>query len=313
LSEVHAAREVGDHVKALIRAHPLTSYYALTFAISWGGVLAVIGGPTHIPGTPEETARLLPAGVVALVLGPSIAGIVMTAIVYGRRGLRDLSTRLRQWRVGVRWYAIALVTTPLLAGGILLVLHSVSPVFLPGIAASHNKLALLLSAIGAGLFAGVFEETGWTGFAIPLLRARHGMLTTGLIAGVLWGVWHYIAALWGSGTPSRAWVPSLLVAQMTFYVLVLPAYRILMVWVNDRTGSLFVAMLMHASLTGNVLFMLMPLAIPAPQLISWYLGFAAVLWLGVAMVGQKVRHKTRRAQSTSVPPTGRSSRQTAGA
>ena len=283
--------EVGGVVKALIRQYPLTSYYALTFAISWGGALAVIGGPARIPGTPEETARLLPAAVGALVLGPSIAGIVMTAIVHGRRGLRELYTRSRKWRVGVRWYAVALLSAPVLAGAVLLALLSVSPVFLPGIAATDDSLALVMYALGAGLFAGVLEEMGWTGFAIPLLRARHGMLRTGLIVGVLWGAWHYIAAFWGSGTSSRAWVPSLLIAQMTFYVLVLPAYRILMVWVNDRTGSLLIAMVMHASLTGNVLFILMPSTIPARQLLGWYLAFAALLWIGVAVVGQSLRVK----------------------
>ena len=35
----------------------------------------------------------------------------------------------------------------------------------------------------------------------------------------------------------------------------LPAYRVLMVWVYDRTGSLLVAMLMHASLTACTLIL----------------------------------------------------------
>ena len=34
--------------------------------------------------------------------------------------------------------------------------------------------------------------------------------------------------------------------------LMLPAYRVLMVWVYDRTGSLLVAILMHASLTATI-------------------------------------------------------------
>ena len=280
-----------------IRTHPLTSYYALVFAISWGGALAVIGGPSHIPGTPEETARLLPAAVLALVLGPSIAGIVMTALVHGRVGLHELWARLLKWRVGVSWYAIALLTTPVLAGATILALLSVSPIFLPGIAATHDKLTLILSAIAAGLVAGIFEEIGWTGFAIPLLRSRYGILKTGLIAGVLWGAWHYIAAFWGSGTASRALIPSLLIAQMTFYVAVLPAYRILMVWVSGRTGSLFIAILMHASLTASILYILMPPKIAGLQLISWYLAFAGLLWAGVGVIAHDLRDGQYRARS----------------
>ena len=34
-----------DTLKIFIRNHPLVTYFALTFAISWGGVLLVIGGP----------------------------------------------------------------------------------------------------------------------------------------------------------------------------------------------------------------------------------------------------------------------------
>src|SRR4030067_33659 len=64
-----------------------------------------------------------------------------------------------------------------------------SPVFLPGIFVSDDKASLLLSGITAGIMVGIFEELGWTGFAIPTLRLRYGVLTTGLIVGFLWGAW----------------------------------------------------------------------------------------------------------------------------
>jgi len=32
-------------MKALVRNHPVVAYFALTFTISWGGVLLVTGGP----------------------------------------------------------------------------------------------------------------------------------------------------------------------------------------------------------------------------------------------------------------------------
>ena len=170
-----------------------------------------------------------------------------------------------------------------LAGAALYALLPTSPAYLPGIVTTHERPALLLAALGSGLFAGVFEETGWTGFAIPLLRARHGALATGLIAGGLWGAWHYIAAAWGSGSDSRAFLPMLFLAQMTFYIVVLPAYRVLMIWVHDAANSLLVAVLMHASLTANVLFVLMPRTIAPLQLVYWYLAFGGGLWAWVAL------------------------------
>ena len=60
-------------------------------------------------------------------------------------------------------------------------------------------------------------------------------------------------------------------------------YRVLMVWVYDRTGSLLVAMLMHASLTASMLIF-GPLAISGVPLLTYELVFAAALWVVVAAV-----------------------------
>jgi hypothetical protein len=72
--------------KAFIMRHPVATCFALTFAISWGGVLLVIGGPRGVPGTPEQFETLLPFAVLAMLAGPSVAGILLTGLVYGRVG-----------------------------------------------------------------------------------------------------------------------------------------------------------------------------------------------------------------------------------
>jgi membrane protease YdiL (CAAX protease family) len=201
--------------------------------------------------------------------------------------------------VGARWYAVALLTAPLLVTAILFVLSLTSPVFLPGIFTANDKASLLLVGIAYGLAAGFFEELGWTGFAVPRLRLRYSVLTTGLIVGLLWGAWHFLVAFWGSGTSSGAFSLILFLPQFLFYVGVLPAYRVLMVWVYDRTGeSLLVAMLMHASLTASVPLILQPVA-TGMALLSWYLVLAAALWVVIAAVavansGQLSRQPRRR-------------------
>jgi len=130
------------------------------------------------------------------------------------------------------------------------------------------------------LGAGFFEELGWTGFAVPALRLRYGVLTTGLLVGGLWGAWHLLAAVWGIGNRSGALPLALFVTLDLFSAL--PAFRVLMVWVYGRTGSLLVGMLMHSSLTSSLLI-LTPLTTGVP-LLTFDFVFAAALWVVVAAV-----------------------------
>jgi hypothetical protein len=46
-------------VKAFITTHPVLSYCVVVFAVSWGGVLIVVG-PAGFPGTRAQVERLLP-------------------------------------------------------------------------------------------------------------------------------------------------------------------------------------------------------------------------------------------------------------
>jgi uncharacterized protein len=131
-----------------------------------------------------------------------------------------------------------------------------------------------------GLTAGIFEELGWTGFAIPRMRLRYGVLGTGLFVGVLWGAWHF-PLFSGSGNSSGTVPPALYLLVLLFSVL--PAFRVLMVWVYDRTGSLLVAILMHVSLTASTLI-LMPLATSGVTAVTYDLVLAAALWVVVGAV-----------------------------
>jgi len=271
-------------IKAFIVKHPVLTYYILTFAISWGGVL-ILGAPYGMPATSEQFQKVWPIVFVPYFLGPSISGVLMTGLVHGRAGLRELLSRLLRWRVSARWYAVALLTAPLLIAPTLLALSLISPEYLPDIVTKGDKAGLLLMGIAVGLVEGGFlEELGWTGFATPELRRRYAVLTTGLIVGFLHAVWHFLPSFWGSGDSSGALSLLLLLPPCLFYVGVLPAYRVLMVWVHDRTaGSLPVVMLMHASLTASTLFILAPAARGIP-LIVYYVVLTAVMWGVVAVV-----------------------------
>ena len=287
-------------IKAFVERHPLLSFYALAFAITWGGLIMVVGGPSEILGTPQLLGKRLALVMLAWLAGPSVASILMTGLVHGRAGFRDLLTRMTRWRVGARWYAVALLTAPLLVTAVLLALSLGSPAFLPTILTTSDKVALLLMGMVGTIVGGIFEELGWTGFATPiLLRQRYGVLGTGLIIGVLWGVAHFPLYYWASGNLSGALSPGFLVtAQVLDWF---PAYRVLMVWVYDCTESVLLAMLMHASLTASqVIFASLATAVP---LFTYTLVFGAVVWLVIGVValaqgGHLTRQRLLRRRAT---------------
>ena len=266
-------------VQAFIKRHSVLIYFVLTLLISWGGLLMIVG-PGGMLGVAAVPAERMPFLLLAMVLGPTIAGLLMTGLVYGRAGFGELLSRLRRWRVGAGWYLIAVLTAPGLLAGTLLLLSLFSPAIVPGIFTSSDKVTLLISGLVAGVLVGIFEELGWTGFAIPRLRLSYGVLATGLIVGFVWGLWH-MPLFTESARASQSVSPFLNLAVMLFSFL--PAFRVLLVWVYDRTGSLLVAMLMHASQTATTLIF----AIPATdiQAVVCNLVYAAALWTFVAVVG----------------------------
>ena len=274
-------------VQAFVTRHPVLAYFALAFAVSWAGGLFVLG-PGGIPTTIEHLMTLGPAMYVAMLAGPSVAGLLMTSLVSGRAGLREVLARLLTWRVGGRWYAVALLSTPFLVTAVSLALSFLSPEFLPTIFMTNDKPPLL-SGVAAGLIVGILEELGWTGFAIPRVRRRYGVLGTGLLVGLLWGAWHF----------PMFWEPDSFSGVLPFAVLLvrlfswLPAYRVLMVWVYDRTGSLLVAMLMHGSLTATQLI-LMPSQASGMTLLTSILAWAAALWIVVALIAVASRWQISR-------------------
>ena len=272
---------VQSTIETFIKRHPLVTFYTLTFSISWGGMLLAIGGPGGLPGTPEQADRLM--GIAfSLVAGPSVAGLLLTGLVSQRAGLRDLFARLCRWRVGARWYAVALLTSPVLTMTVFFALSWRFSDF--PIVTTDHRTSMLLQAIAVGLGGGFLEELGWTGFAIPKLKRRHGVFATGLIAGVLWGAWHFLVNFWYSGANSGQ-VPLAFFVNLYFLtgVAQLTAYRLLMVWVYDRTESLLVAVLMHASLIVSTTPMLVP-TMTGIAFLTWFVALAIALWVAVAAV-----------------------------
>jgi hypothetical protein len=161
----------------IVRTHPVAAYFGLTFAISWGGVLLVIGGWPHATAVKAQDHPLFPLAVLATLAGPSVAGLLLTAVLEGRTGLRNLASRFQPRRVTARWYAL-LLAAPLAAIASTGLIAAVVADARLGLAGAGDPGAIIGLAMLVGALAGLCEEIGWTGFVVPRLLDRHGVVAT---------------------------------------------------------------------------------------------------------------------------------------
>ena len=238
-------------IVSFAKKHPILSFYALTFTISWGLVLVLIA-KNGMPATMSQLNAQLPVAILAMLGGPSISGLLMTAIVDGKTGFYELRSRLLKWRVNFGWYILAILIGPAVLIIAPLVIWLTLPNYSPGKFVTEVTTSLIVMGVVSGLVTGFCEELGWTGFVLPKLRLSYGILTTGLIMGVLWGAWHILSNdIWAIHTYSGTLSPALkaILIGLSFLIGQLPAFRVLLVWVYDRTGSMPVIMIMHAGLS----------------------------------------------------------------
>jgi len=261
-----------------IKRNPVFTCFSLAFVISWG-LIVILAGPSNIPIDAEQSQKLLPLLYTMMLVGPSASGLLLSGLVDGKAGFQKLRTRLFRWRVSIRWYVYAVFTTPLLATVILFVLSRFSPVYNPGIISSDAKAGIFLTGIFTGLMVGLFEEIGWSGFIIPKLRKRYSIVLTGLMVGLLWGAWHFIL-FWEEDSFSGT-LPLLIILGRLFTWL--PPFRVFMVWILDRTGSLLIVILTHASLVFTTT-VLVPMTLTGKDLLNWLLLWGAVLWIIVLAI-----------------------------
>lgn len=208
------APRFGDRMRAWIADHPLISFFLLAYLISWTlWGLAALGGGQVV---------FLAGG-----LGPLASALIVTLV--SRRSVRDWLRSLLVWRVSPGYYAVALLLPAAIYAVINVILFALGYRLdfsgLAGLAPAYLGTFLMVATVGGGL-----EEPGWRGFALPRLEARHTPLVSTLILGLAWGIWH--APLYG---PAGFIVPMILAF---FYT-----------WLYNRTGSILLCLLLHASFT----------------------------------------------------------------
>jgi membrane protease YdiL (CAAX protease family) len=241
-------------------------FVAFAFGIAWVLDLAIyLTGGLSSPAAGSRAWVLLLISMAA----PALAN-VLTRLVTGE-GWRDLYLRPR-FKHGWRFWAVAWLGMPLLillGTGLFFVLFpqyldltlsSVQTLLDQAAQASGQSLPigpgtlLLIQIVQAILIAPVLnslatlgEEFGWRAYLLPKLLPLGGRKGV-LLLGVIWGVWHWpIIAMgynYGSGYPGAPWTGLLAMVWFTSVV------NVFLAWLTLRSGSVWPAVIGHASLNG---------------------------------------------------------------
>jgi membrane protease YdiL (CAAX protease family) len=257
-----------------LKRHQLVAFFAITFAITWGGwflLLALQSGVLPFKLDSESLGANLMFRLSGW--GPTIAAIVLTALLSGKAGLREFFSRIVRWRVGLQWYAVALFSLVVIALAVMaLYTMLIGPLPAnPYITAWYSPILLFVPAvlISVGL-AGISEEPGWRGYALPRLLSRHNALLAAVLLGLIWGLWHMPIYILDADGP------------LNFLLLMLqaPALSIFITWVYLHTKrSTLVSILFHGAIDGTwVLFLNNSNLVQVNVLIT------VVMWVAVAVV-----------------------------
>jgi membrane protease YdiL (CAAX protease family) len=204
-----------------VKRSTLVAYFVLVFGIEW--LLVLLLSPLVPP-------------LIALLIGswlPNAVGVFVTWVAGGRQGLRELFSRVVLWRIGLKWYAIALAV-PIIMAFLAIGLYKVLGNPAPDPAPASQLWLVFLSAAFTGAMG---EELGWRGTALPRLQARWNALISSLILGVLWGLYHLPSFLL-SGLPLQ---------DMPLFPFMIAALglTILVTWTFNRTGGSLIPVFLY--------------------------------------------------------------------
>ena len=295
----HASRQSTSASRSLpqmMRQHPLFFFFLIAYAFSW---IVSIPYMLSVWGNWQGDFTVI---FVIKSFGPALAAFVMTYLIEGKAGVQRLRQSIRQRRAGWRWYLFILVGIPaLLMLGIIIQ---------PGALADFQGLSpRLLVLYPIYFFVVIFgggplgEEPGWRGFALPRLQPRYGPLWGTLLLGVGWCFWHlpdFLTPAQGGGPGTS--LATILTNFSMFFVVVI-ALAIIFTWVfNHTAGSVFIAIVLHASVNTPqlVLVSLFPAVGYTSLLLAGLIGFGVPALLIVIVTRGRLGYA--QSQATALGP-----------
>ncbi len=217
----------------------------------------------------------------------ALPAFLVIATTSGKAGVLDLLGRALRWRVGARWYIIALLGLPvttLLVASVFLGLAPLQtlvekwPLFFT-IFVPELLLAFVLIQI--------FEETAWTGFVQDTLQERHGPLLASIMVAPVFALFHLMSNLLEAPQILLAFVQLAVQAVASIFL------RVVIMWLYNGTGrSVLIVALFHGSFNSvsgsefTMRFMREIIAAPVSILISLAIVAVVAVVVGVLTRGR---------------------------
>ena len=224
-------------ITSFIKRNPLISMYVIMFSLAWSVMIPQSLNSQGILSIP------IPEFLEILIgWSPAIASILVSAVVAGRAGVRELLGRFLIWRVGLRWYLVGVFLLAfIILGGI--GLHTIFGGKMPVIPATDSPLwQTALIFIAMILFLSLFnmEEIAWRGFALAHLQVRYGAMVATLLIAIPEVLLH-LPLFWLKDSFIRSvgidWFSAFSIAAVCIYVYVF----------NKTKGSLIIVTILHSS------------------------------------------------------------------
>jgi len=235
-------------MKSWIRRRPIVAYVVIMYAVAWLLNVPALLGKVGLGIIPVDVPYE-PGALAGSVLGLAGVAFLVTGLKDGRPGVRELLRRFYHFRVGPRWYVLALFLP--------------SALMLPLAVATRGTAALnpwtshlgqffsvyVVNVIIGALLISLCEEAGWTAFVTARLQQRWGALRTCLAVGPLQGAFHFpllfMAGTVAVGGGRLHWEDAPLILFFLLVGISIPS-RIIYTWFwNSTGGSLPVVALTH--------------------------------------------------------------------
>ncbi len=105
-----------------------------------------------------------------------------------------------------------------------------------------RRAYLLIPGTLLSSLAALGEEIGWRGYLVPRLARRFGLDGVALASGLVWALWHYPLILFAD---YRSAAP--VAYSLACFTVMVVGLAYLYAWITLRSGSLWPAVLLHAS------------------------------------------------------------------